>query len=60
MKRFNSNARAIEVGKSSWVIEKLKERFAEVGDVRGIGAMNSIEFVKRDLLIRPDGNCVKQ
>jgi 4-aminobutyrate aminotransferase/(S)-3-amino-2-methylpropionate transaminase len=56
MKDINLNARAIEVGNS--VIsrfEKLKERFTEVGDVRGIGAMNAIEFVKNGDPNRPDG-----
>jgi 4-aminobutyrate aminotransferase/(S)-3-amino-2-methylpropionate transaminase len=56
MKDINLNARAIEVGNIIMGrFEKLKERFAEVGDVRGIGAMNAIEFVKNGDSNRPDG-----
>jgi 4-aminobutyrate aminotransferase/(S)-3-amino-2-methylpropionate transaminase len=48
MKDINLNARAIEVGNIVMSrFENFKERFEEVGDVRGIGAMNAIEFVKR-------------
>jgi 4-aminobutyrate aminotransferase/(S)-3-amino-2-methylpropionate transaminase len=47
MKDINLNARAIEVGNIVMNrFENFKERFEEVGDVRGIGAMNAIEFVK--------------
>jgi 4-aminobutyrate aminotransferase/(S)-3-amino-2-methylpropionate transaminase len=56
MKDINLNARAIEVGNIVMSrFEELKERFAEVGDVRGIGAMNAIEFVKDGDPNHPDG-----
>jgi len=56
MKDINLNARAIEVGNTIMSrFEKIKERFKEVGDVRGIGAMNAIEFVKDGDSNLPDG-----
>jgi len=56
MKDINLNDRAIEVGNIIMSrFEKIKERFTEVGDVRGIGAMNAIEFVKEGDANLPDG-----
>lgn len=47
MKDINLNERAIEVGNTiTKRFEKIQDRFKEVGDVRGTGAMNAIEFVK--------------
>lgn len=55
MKDINLNDRAIEVGNIIMDrFEKLKGRFKEVGDVRGLGAMNAIEFVKNGDPDQPD------
>jgi 4-aminobutyrate aminotransferase/(S)-3-amino-2-methylpropionate transaminase len=57
MKDINLNARAIEIGNIVMSrFENLKKRFKEVGDVRGIGAMNAIEFVKNGDSNLPDGD----
>ncbi|MEX1190074.1 MAG: aspartate aminotransferase family protein [Bacteroidia bacterium] len=56
MKDINLNQRALDVGD---IIMKrlnvLKEKCADIGDVRGIGAMNAIEFVKNNSPIEPNG-----
>lgn len=57
MKDINLNARALEIGKIIMNrFEDLKRRYNEVGDVRGIGAMNAIEFVKDSDSYLPDGD----
>ena len=56
MKDEKLNERAIHIGdivKSRF--EKLKKRCSEVGDVRGVGAMMAIEFVKNGDPRQPDG-----
>lgn len=55
MKDIKLNDRGIEVGNIIMNrFEKFKERFKEVGDVRGLGAMNAIEFVKNGDPNQPD------
>lgn len=50
------NARAFEVGEIiSSRFEKLKAEFSAIGDVRGLGAMIAIEFVKNGDPRQPDG-----
>lgn len=57
MKDINLNARALEIGDIIMErFEDLKKRFNQVGDVRGIGAMNAIEFVKDSDSYLPDGD----
>ena len=47
MKDLDLNKRALEIGKIiTDRMEKLQEEFSDIGDVRGIGAMIGIEFVK--------------
>ncbi len=47
MKDINLNARAHEIGDVIHTrFTKLKHAFPEVGDVRGLGAMRGIEFIK--------------
>lgn len=57
IKDENLNERAIHIGK---IIEnrlkKLQEKCAAIGDVRGVGAMMAIEFVKNGDPRQPDGD----
>lgn len=47
MKDENLNQRAVEVGNIITArFEKLKQLYTDIGDVRGVGAMVAIEFVK--------------
>ncbi|GAB5466285.1 MAG: 4-aminobutyrate--2-oxoglutarate transaminase [Candidatus Kapaibacteriales bacterium] len=47
MKDIDLNDSAIEIGKIVMDrFEKLKETYKDIGDVRGVGAMTAIEFVK--------------
>ncbi len=49
MKDLNLNERAIHIGKIvTDRMEKLQREFPDIGDVRGIGAMIGIEFVKNN------------
>lgn len=49
MKDLNLNERAIYIGKIvTDRMEKLQKEFSDIGDVRGIGAMIGIEFVKNN------------
>lgn len=57
MKDENLNARAIEVGDMITTrFNALKETHSEIGDVRGIGAMIGIEFVKNGDSRQPNGD----
>uniref|UniRef100_UPI0035945CA9 aspartate aminotransferase family protein n=1 Tax=Persicitalea sp. TaxID=3100273 RepID=UPI0035945CA9 len=57
MKEINMNARAVEIGNMFMErFEKLQERVPAIGEVRGFGAMNAIEFVKNGSPIEPDGD----
>lgn len=57
MKDENLNERGVEVGK---IIEKrfkkIQETTPEIGDVRGLGAMMAMEFVKNGDPRQPDGD----
>jgi 4-aminobutyrate aminotransferase/(S)-3-amino-2-methylpropionate transaminase len=47
MKDINLNQRALEVGQIVMTrFEKLKNTYADIGDVRGVGAMTAMEFVE--------------
>jgi 4-aminobutyrate aminotransferase/(S)-3-amino-2-methylpropionate transaminase len=47
IKDQNLNSRAIEIGKTIMArFENLMKTVPEIGDVRGVGAMNAIEFIK--------------
>lgn len=49
MKDLDLNERAIHIGKIvAERMEKLQKEFSDIGDVRGIGAMIGIEFVKNN------------
>jgi 4-aminobutyrate aminotransferase/(S)-3-amino-2-methylpropionate transaminase len=55
MKDIDLNSRAVEIGEIVMKrFEKLKAEFPAVGDVRGIGAMTAIEFVKDGDSRQPD------
>jgi 4-aminobutyrate aminotransferase/(S)-3-amino-2-methylpropionate transaminase len=55
MKDINLNKRGNEVGQIVMDrFEKIKKKYSEVGDVRGLGAMNAIEFVKNGDSQQPD------
>lgn len=55
MKDINLNARAVEVGNIiSTRLNKLMKDCPEIGDVRGIGAMIGIEFVKNNDPTQPN------
>ncbi|MGY8915247.1 MAG: aspartate aminotransferase family protein [Flavobacteriales bacterium] len=55
MKEINLNAKAKEVGATIMNrLENLKKECSEIGDVRGIGAMIGIEFVKNGDPTQPD------
>jgi len=56
MKDINLNARAIEIGKIVMSrFEKIKRECPDVGDVRGLGAMTAMEFVKNGDPTIPNG-----
>jgi len=56
MKDINLNARGVEVGKAiNARMSKLKAQLPEIGDLRGIGAMVGIEFVKDNDPRQPNG-----
>jgi 4-aminobutyrate aminotransferase/(S)-3-amino-2-methylpropionate transaminase len=56
MKDINLNARANEIGEIVMSrFEDFRRRFKEVGDIRGMGAMTAIEFVKDGDSNLPDG-----
>ena len=56
MKDHNLNDRAIEIGAAISIrFHKLMEEFPEIGDVRGVGAMQGIEFVYDGDPRRPNG-----
>ncbi|CAL67138.1 aspartate aminotransferase family protein [Christiangramia forsetii] len=55
MKDINLNERAVQVGKIvTDRIKKLQKEYPGIGDVRGIGAMIGIEFVKENNPGKPD------
>ncbi len=57
MKEINLNARAKEIGQMFMErFEKLQKDVPAIGDVRGFGAMNAIEFVKNGDPTQPDGD----
>ncbi|MDQ6844317.1 MAG: 4-aminobutyrate--2-oxoglutarate transaminase [Bacteroidota bacterium] len=59
MEKENLNEKAMEISKI--VKERflqMKERFSCIGDVRGLGAMQAIEFVKNNDPAQPDGELV--
>lgn len=59
MEENDLNGRAIELSKKVEArFLKLKERFSQIGDVRGIGAMQAIEFVKDGDPTQPDSETV--
>ncbi|MPR36118.1 aspartate aminotransferase family protein [Salmonirosea aquatica] len=61
MKEENLNARAKEIGKMFMErFEKLQQEVPAIGDVRGFGAMNAIEFVKNGDPTQPDGDLCTQ
>lgn len=61
MKDLNLNQRGIEVGN---IIEerfkKMQQNHSEIGDVRGMGAMMAMEFVKNNDPLQPDGEMCGQ
>lgn len=61
MKDENLNQRGIEVGN---IIEerfkKMQQKYSEIGDVRGMGAMMAMEFVKNNDPRQPDGELCGQ
>ncbi|MET7029790.1 aspartate aminotransferase family protein [Sediminicola luteus] len=61
MKEINLNAKALEVGATIMTrLENLMKECPEIGDVRGIGAMIGIEFVKNGDPNQPDAEiCAK-
>lgn len=57
MKDQNLNARAIQIGAMiNDRFNKLKKEVPEIGDVRGVGAMNGVEFVLDGDPRKPDGD----
>ncbi len=61
MEEINLNNRAIEI---SQIVDerfkKLKKKCSSIGDVRGLGAMQAIEFVKDNDPSQPDSEMVTQ
>ena len=56
MKDIKLNDRAIEIGNIVTArFEKIKKTCPDIGDVRGLGAMNAIEFVKNGDPQQPNG-----
>ncbi len=57
MEEENLNARAMEIGnRITHKFEELKSRFTAIGDVRGVGAMVAMEFVKDNDPRQPDAD----
>lgn len=55
MKDINLNERAVQVGRIvTDRIKKLQKKYSGIGDVRGIGAMIGIEFIKENDPGKPD------
>lgn len=55
MKDLNLNKRAMHIGKIvTDRMRKLQKEFSDIGDVRGIGAMIGIEFIKDNNPIKPN------
>lgn len=55
MKEINLNAKAVEIGHVIMNrLQSLMKQHPEIGDVRGVGAMIGIEFVKSDDLKQPN------
>ncbi len=55
MKDINLNQKAIELGSNIMArLEILQKQYAGIGDVRGVGAMIAIEFVKNNDPRQPD------
>ncbi|QYA25893.1 aspartate aminotransferase family protein [Gramella sp. MT6] len=56
MKDLNLNEKAIQIGKIvTDRMKKLQKEFSDIGDVRGVGAMIGIEFVKDNDPGKPNG-----
>ena len=56
MKEENLSTRAIELGNRFMArFQNLQKHVSAIGDVRGMGAMNAIEFVKNGDPTQPDG-----
>lgn len=56
MKEIDLNKRAVEVGNiTRGRLEKIQTQCPQIGDVRGIGAMMALEFVKNGDSRQPDG-----
>ncbi len=54
MKEINMNARAVEIGNMFMEqFEKLQEKVSVIGEVRGFGAMNAVEFVLNGNPVEP-------
>ena len=61
MKEIDLNARAVHLGKLFMArFEKLQKEVPAIGDVRGFGAMNALEFVKNNDPTQPDGELCLQ
>ncbi|MFC3881191.1 aspartate aminotransferase family protein [Algoriphagus namhaensis] len=61
MKDIDLNSKALQIGKViTHKFEQLKSEFTEIGDVRGLGAMIAMEFVKNKDPRQPDGGLCKQ
>lgn len=61
MKDNNLNQRGVEVGKIvKERFDALQKKYKQVGDVRGIGAMVAMEFVKNNDPRQPDGELCLQ
>lgn len=61
MKELNLNAKAVEIGdKITKRFQLLQKECPSIGDVRGMGAMNGVEFVKNNDPNQPDSElCLK-
>ena len=59
MEKENLNERAMEISR---IVESrfpiMKNKFSCIGDVRGLGAMQAIEFVKNNDPLQPDAELV--
>lgn len=61
MKDQKLNERAVEIGKiTTRRLKKLQDQYAEIGDVRGLGAMLALEFVKNEDPGQPDSELCSQ
>jgi 4-aminobutyrate aminotransferase/(S)-3-amino-2-methylpropionate transaminase len=55
MKEINLNQKAIDLGKTiTQRLKKIQQFHPKIGDVRGLGAMVAIEFVKNGDPLQPD------